>query len=80
MFKLSTRDFAIVGDADFVGHVVVGELFLVLSSERYFGNGVDAVRIGGGVVVLQRGRALLEARSTDPQATDASGIARAALS
>src|SRR5437016_12878958 len=48
---LPARDLAIVSDADFVGHVLFGELLLGFSDERDLGNGIDAVRVTRGVRV-----------------------------
>ncbi len=54
--NLAARGLAIVGHADFVGHVFVGQLLFGFADEADLGNGVDAVGIkagvgGGGVVV-----------------------------
>ena len=54
--NLAAGDLAVVGHADFVGHVFVGQLLLGLADEADLGNGVDAVGIkagigGGGMVV-----------------------------
>ncbi len=43
--NLTARDLAIIGDADLVGHVLIGKLLLGLAGERDFGNRVDAIRI-----------------------------------
>ena len=42
---LAARDFAEVGDADFVGDAFVGELLFRFADKRNFGNGVNAVRV-----------------------------------
>ena len=45
--NLAAGDFAIVGHADLVRHILVGELFLGFADERNLGDGVNAVRING---------------------------------
>ena len=47
--NLAAGDFAVVGQADFVGHVLVGQLLLGLADERDFRDGVDAVGIEAGI-------------------------------
>src|ERR1017187_4534688 len=47
--NLATGNFAIVGHADFVGNVFVGQLLFSLSDEADLGNGVDAVWIEAGI-------------------------------
>ena len=47
--NLAAGDLAIVGHADLVGHVLVGQLLLGLADEADLGNGVDAVGIKAGV-------------------------------
>ena len=42
---LAARDLAIIRDADFVGHVFVGELLFGFADKRNFGDGVNSVRI-----------------------------------
>src|SRR5271156_6316640 len=46
---LAPSDLAVVGDTYFVRHIRVGELFFRLSDERNLRNGVDAIRIAGGI-------------------------------
>src|SRR5260370_33764498 len=46
---LAPRDFAIVGQADFVRNVLFGELFLRLADERNFGAGVNPVGVVGRI-------------------------------
>src|SRR5215469_1657115 len=48
---LAARYFAVVGHADFVGHVLVGQLLFCFADEADFGNGVDAVGIKAGIRV-----------------------------
>ena len=43
--NLAARDFAIVGHTDFVGDILVSELFFGLADEADFGNGVRWVSI-----------------------------------
>jgi hypothetical protein len=47
--NLAAGGLAIVGHADFVGHVFVGELLFGLADEADLGDGVDAVGIEAGV-------------------------------
>src|ERR1700759_3323716 len=46
---LAPGDFAVVGDADFVGNVGFGELLFGFADEGNLRNGVDAVGIAFGI-------------------------------
>ena len=58
--NLASRCLAIVGHADFVGHVFVGELLFRFADEADLRNGVDAVGIkawvGAGRIVVEGAR------------------------
>src|SRR5438105_2880634 len=49
--NLAARDLAIISDANFIGHVFIGELFFCFADEGNLRNGVDAVGIAGGIGV-----------------------------